>query len=217
MRIPRRRTIRCLGVRTRCKRVYITIRLVSACRHRRTRWNGEGRQACSDRRTTARDPPALSLNTWPSYARLNVATCASLLNAMYAREGIPSLPILHRDRQVRTAPTRHRTRACTHRFVRSLPGWYDFQVTASSVTHAWTLCQKISSGRLGGRRRTTVLRRSVPFRAGCDLGSFCFCLRGLGSVVDIWICSSREARSLPRGCKKSVSRSKRQCHKRWVK
>ena len=50
-------------------------------------------------RRGGREPnsPALSLNTCPSYARLNVATCVSFLNAMYAREGIPSLFTLRCD------------------------------------------------------------------------------------------------------------------------
>lgn len=45
-------------------------------------------------------------------------------------------------------------------FLRSFPGQYIFHTAVSSETHACTLFQNISSGRLGGRRLTTVFKRS---------------------------------------------------------
>lgn len=115
---------------------------------------------CVRRSTRGNVVPALSRKRCPSYSRLNVATCASCLKAMYAREAIFSFANLYgyftqRGSMLHASPVTHR--------VLSFPGKYTFQVTDSSVTQGSTLCQKISSGRLGGRRRTMVLRRLVVF------------------------------------------------------
>ncbi len=101
--------------------------------------------------------PALSLKICPSYPRLNAASFSSSLKAIYARDGTFSLFNLLQPRSQRRH-THSSTR--TPYFLRNFPGQYIFHTAVSSVTHDCTLFQNISSGRLGGRRRTTVFRRS---------------------------------------------------------
>lgn len=59
-------------------------------------------------------------------------------------------------------------------------------MTLSSVTHVCTLCQNTSSGKLGGRRLTTVLSlsgfSSFDGSLSVDLRDFCF--GGFVGVVD---------------------------------
>ena len=98
---------------------------------------------------------------------------------MYAREGtfsLFSLPSRPYPQYPRNAIERPRHGARTY-LVLNFPGWYALHEMVSSDTHFPTLCQKTSSGRLDGSRRTTVFRRSVcdfwlPLPEDLDFFSF---------------------------------------------
>lgn len=78
-------------------------------------------------------------------------------NATYAREGmfsllsLPQRQLAHRSRHMQTN---------THLDL-NFPGQCTLQETVPSETHGATLCQKISLGKFGGKRRTTAFRRSA--------------------------------------------------------
>src|SRR5258706_16387816 len=69
----------------------------------------------------------------------------------------------------------------------NLPVWNVFHVHVLSSPQGATLCQKTSSGRLGGSLRTTVLRRTALFWPG-PLPPFFGFLVGLllSTAVAIW-------------------------------
>lgn len=68
----------------------------------------------------------------------------------------------------------------THRFL-SFPAWKTFHVIVLSETQGCTLCQNTSSGKFGGKRRTTVFKRSEGW-GGFSLRSFSFSRSFLGFV-----------------------------------
>jgi hypothetical protein len=85
---------------------------------------------------------------------------------MYAREntlvGVNRLPC---HAQVSAFALERQRRIGTHTPF-NLPAWKVFHVHVLSFTHSATLCQKMSSGRVGGSLRTTVLRRTALFWPG---------------------------------------------------